>query len=179
MAVILELQHQRRRLAAKRGFEAWNKRFSESLDENTRLEDLDDRILRTLGQGGEGSMVLLNELIMGFMRLGRGARFSDLESPLKLTVMDISLFLLDQVRFEVMRRLGWVVDSPLFRIPILDLVQQFAGSYETMKNHTPDLAPSHPQYRAYQEVFEGDRPVFVRRLIPDAIEAFQETNEGA
>jgi hypothetical protein len=179
MAVILELQHQRRRLKAKRGFEAWNKRFRESLDERACLEDLSDAMLQTLIQSNEGSSLLLYDLIMGFMRLGKGAKFPDLESRAKMAVMDISLFLLDQLRFEVMRRLDWVENSPVFRIPILDLVEQFAASYEAMKNQTPELLPSHPRYHEYKELFEGDRSVFIRRLIPDAIEAFLERNEGA
>jgi len=179
LAEILEFDQQRRRLAAKRGFAAWTERFSESFDENTSLEDLSDSTLRTLIQGGEDSSMLLYEVIMGIMRLGRGAKFHDLESGAKLAVTDITLFLLDQVRFEAMRRLGWVESSPVFRVPIPDLIEHFTTVYSTMKNHTPELHSSHPRYREYREVFEGDRPVFVRKLLPDALESFRERDKGA
>ena len=178
MAVILDLQQQRRHLLAKRGFETWTRRFSDSFDEETCLEDLSDTTLRTLIQSEEASSMLLYGLIMGFMGLGKGAKFFDLESRARMEVMDISLFLLDQLRFEVMRRLGWVEPSPFCLVPLLDLVERFSTVYSGMKNQTPDLLKSHPRYREYQEVFEGDRAVFVRKMIPDAIQAFQE-EEGA
>ena len=179
MAVILDLQQQRRHLLAKRGFETWTRRFSDSFDEETCLEDLSDTTLRTLIQSEEASSMLLYGLIMGFMGLGKGAKFFDLASRTRMEVMDTSLFLLDQLRFEVMRRLGWVEPSPVFHVPLLDLVERFSMVYSGMKNHTPELLKSHPRYREYREAFEGDRAVFVRRLIPDAIEAFQEEEEGA
>jgi hypothetical protein len=179
MAVILELQEQRRRLAAKRGFDSWTRRFSESLDEKTCLKDLNDGILRTLIQSEEDSSLLLYGLIMGFLGLGKGANFYDLESRPRLEVIDTALFLLDQLRFEVMRRLDWVESSPVCCVPLLDLVQQFSTVYSGMKNQAPELLHSHPRYPEYVEAFEGDRSVFVRKLIPDAIQAFQEDEEGA
>jgi hypothetical protein len=179
MAVILQLHQQRRRLTAKRGFESWTRRFLESFDDQTCLEDLSDSILRTLIQNEEGSSLLLYGLIMGLTGLGKGANFYDLESRVRLEVMDTSLFLLDQLRFEVMRRLGWVEPSPVGNVPLLDLVEHFSTVYSGVKNQTPALLRSHPQYREYQEAFEGDRAVFVRKLIPEAIQAFQEEEEGA
>jgi hypothetical protein len=179
MAVILEFQQERRRLTAKRGFAGWAKRFPDSLNEQTSLADLSDTMLRTLSQSGEGSSMLIQDLVIRLMGLGKGASFHDLEREARLAVMDVSLFLLDQMRFEIMRRLSWVENSPVFRLPILDLVERFPSVYSTMKNHTPDLLRSHPRYPEYQEAFEGDRSVFVRRLIPDALEAFQEEDKGA
>jgi hypothetical protein len=179
MAVILELQQQRRRLAAKRGFESWTRRFSESLDEQTCLKDLNDEILRTLIQSEEDSSLLLYGLIMGFLGLGKGADFYDLDSRSRLEIMDTALFLLDQLRFEAMRRLDWVERSPVCCVPLLDLVQQFSTVYSGMKNQAPRLRHSHPRYPEYVKAFEGDRSVFVRKLIPDVIQAFQEDEEGA
>ena len=179
MAVILVFQQQRRRLAAKRGFESWNRRFSESFIEETCLKDLTDDTLRTLIQSEEDSALLLYSLIIGLMGLGKGFKFYDLDSKVRLEVMDISLFLLDQSRFEVMNRLGWIEGSPFSSVPVLDLVQQFSAVYSRMKNQAPHLLQSHPRYREYLEAFEGDRSVFIRKLIPDAIQAFREEEEGA
>jgi hypothetical protein len=179
MAVILELEQRRRRLAAKRGFDAWTRRFSESFDESTCLKDLNDETLRTLIQSEEASSLLLYGLIMGFSGLGKGANFYDLESRPRLEVMDTALFLLDQLRFEVMRRLDWLESSPFSSVPLLDLVQQFSSVYSRMKNQSPELLSSHPRYPEYVKAFEGDRSVFIRKLIPEAIQAFQEEEEGA
>lgn len=179
MAEILDLQEQRRRLNAKRGFAAWSRRFAEAFDENTSVKTLSDPTLRRLIQGGDDSSILLHELIMGIMRLEKGATFHDLESQLKLEVMDIAFFLLDQLRFEVMRRLSWVEASPFFDIPILTLVEGFADIYAPERNHTPELLPSHPRFQEYLEAFVSDRSVFVRKLVPEALEVFQEGYAGA
>jgi hypothetical protein len=179
MAVILDLQQQRRRLVAKRGFESWTRRFSDSFDEQTCVVDLSDTALRTLIQHEEGPSLLIYGLIMGFLGLGKGTTFFELESRVRLEVMDTSLFLLDQLRFEVMRRLGWIEPSPFCLVPLLDLVERFSTVYSGMKHQTPRLHQSHPRYPEYQEVFEEDRGGFVRKLIPDAIQAFQEQEEGA
>jgi hypothetical protein len=179
VAVILELHQERRRITARRGFAGWARRFSDSFNEHTSLADLSDTVLRTLSQTGEGSSLLIQDLVIRLMGLGSGARFQDLERQARMMVMDISLFLLDQFRFEVMRRLGWVENSPVFRLPILDLVERFPAVYSSMKDHTPALLHYHPRYHEYLRAFEGDRSVIVRRLIPDALEVFQEEDKGA
>jgi hypothetical protein len=179
LAEILDFEQQRRRLAARRGFAAWSRCFPETFDDLTPVETLSDTTLRRLIQGGDDSSMLLYELIMGIMRLGKGAKFHDLESHVKLEIMDITIFLLDQLRFEVMRRLGWVEPSPFVGVPIIHLVEDFTATYAPMKNHTPSLLRSHPRYHEYLEIFEGDRPVFIRKLVPQALELFQEGKEGA
>jgi hypothetical protein len=179
MAVILELQHERRRIVARRGFAGWAKRFPDLLNEKTCMADLSDTMLRALGQSGEASSTLIHDLVIRLMGLGNGVGFHDLAREARLAVMDVSMFLLDQIRFEVMRRLGWVENSPVFHVPILDLVERFPTVYSSMKGHSPALLRSHPRYHEYQKAFEGDRSVIVRRLIPDALEAFQEEDKGA
>jgi hypothetical protein len=179
MAVILELQQERRRILARRAFAGWARRFSDQLDEHTRLSDLSDGTLRTLSQSGESASMLIHDLVIRFRGLGNGAKFHDLGREAKMAVMDVSLFLLDQIRFEVMRRLGWVEDSPVFGLPIIDLVEGFPPVCSGIANQTPGLLRSHPLYDEYRAVFEGDRSVFVRKLIPEALEAFQEEDKGA
>lgn len=172
MAAIVNLSEQRRNMAVKRGFQSWEVRFAETYTSQTRLSDLSDTTLRELFRGGpEGSMPLY-DCIMGVLGLGLGPRFYYLENKQRLQVMDIALFLLDQLRFEAMRRLGWVEDSPLFHVPIVDLVLDFGSKYVSMQHWTPTLATSHPAFVDYMDTFETDRGSFIRRLIPQALEEF-------
>jgi hypothetical protein len=172
VAQILEMREKKRQLTAKKGFQGWTRRFTESYDENTRLEDLSDSTLEVLIRGGEESSMPLYELILGVKGLGMGPRFYFMESGDKMAVMDITLFLLDQLRFEAMRRLGWVEDHPTFHAHLVDLVEQFTGRFSAIRNQTPPLSPGHPRYREYAETYEGDRSAFVRRLIPQVLEVF-------
>jgi len=179
VAEILDMQQQRRRLAASRGFAIWSRRFPASYGQTTSVADLSDTVLRALMEGGDDASLLLYELILGVMKLGRGADFDSLASPIKLEVIDKALFLLDQMRFEVMRRLNWVSPSSFAKVPMVDLIENFTTTYASMKHHTPPLLEHHPRYAEYQKLFEADRAVFVRRLVPDALEAFAEEPEGA
>lgn len=179
VAEVLDLQKQRRRLAAKRGFKSWKRRFPDSFDDATTLKDLEEKTLKALIQGGEGSSMPLYDLVLGVLNLGAGARFYSLEGPDKMMVMDVTLFLLDQLRFEAMRRLGWVEDYPARCMPMLDLIEQFVPLYSQTRHQSPPLSPSHPRYDEYRQTFEGDRSAFIRKLIPEAIQIFGAGNEDA
>lgn len=174
MADILDMREKRLQLTARRGFESWNRRYSEHFDEHTRPLDLSDVTLGKLIQPGEESSSAFNEFIMGVRKLGAAARFHFLENIDKMGVMDITLFLLDQLRFEAMRRQGWVDDLPTSTVPLIDLVAEFPTRFSTTRHFAPPLSPRHPRYAEYEKTFEGDRPAFVRRLIPEILEIYRQ-----
>jgi len=176
MAGIVDINEGRRRLAAKKGFAPWASRFKVTFDENTSIRRLDNTVIRYLVRGGEDSSMALYELIMGIKRLGPGPRFHYLDSRYKMRVTDITLFLLDLIRFETMYRLGWLDDYPLLAVPLVDLVVDFKDRFSEARAASPILAVSHPLYQAYRAEYETDRGVFLRKLIPEAIKAFCDFN---
>ena len=93
MARVLDINEGKRRLAAKKGFDPWSRRFRTSLDENTTIRQLDNPVIKYLVQGGEDSAMALYELIMGIRGFGPGTRFHFLDSASKMGVTDITLFL--------------------------------------------------------------------------------------
>jgi hypothetical protein len=172
MAKILDLFEQKRHLTAKRGFESWSKRFRIPFDDNTSIRQLDNYVVKYLIRGEEDSAVALYDLIMAIRGLGPGHRFHYLDSESKMSVTDVTLFLLDLLRFEAMYRLGWLDDYPFLSTPLLDIVLEFSDRFAAARHQCPCLTPSHPKYSQYLAEFEGDRNSFVRRLIPDAIQKF-------
>lgn len=174
MAKVVDMKEKRQELTAKRGFEKWSQRFAESFDENTRLIDLGDLTLAKLIEPGEESSMAIYEFIMGVQGLGTGTRFYFLENLDKMAIMDITLFFLDQLRFEAMRRLGWIEDFPTSKIPLVNLVAEFAVRFSTDKHRTPVLSSAHPRYQEYLKTFEGDRASFIRRLIPEVLEVYRQ-----
>lgn len=172
MAEILDLQDRKRRLVAEKGYAGWIRRFSESFDPKTAVADLSDSTLVVLIRGDEESSLCLYDFIMGVMGLGAGLRFYFLDNAEKMTVMDVTFFLLDQCRFEVMRRLGWLEDYPTLHVPMVDLVTSFRDTFPRERHTAPSLSPGHPGFEQYEKLFGGDRAAYVRRLIPGAIEEF-------
>ncbi len=174
MGKVLNLLEERRLILAKRGFRPWSEMFSEAFDPETTLADLSDQTLAFLIEGDEEANQALQALVMGFRGLGAPAKFHYLDNRNKMLIMDINLYLLDQLRFQAMKRLDWIEDSPAFHVPILDLVENFHARQPPLPQQPPPLSSLHPGFSAYITTFSADRGPFIRRMIPEAISIFKE-----
>jgi hypothetical protein len=180
VADIINLSHFRSKVAADQGFRSWLARFQEQFGPDTRLQDLSPSTLLYLATPGEENLFVFFDLVMGAQGLGGSLRFrlDDLDNDLKMKIMDTAFALVDRVRFEVMRRLGWVVAMPEAEAPIIDLVRQAWRQGEGFGREAPVLTPEHPDYPAYAPLNSMDRVVFLRRLIPRAVGTFRDQVEA-
>ncbi len=175
MGEVIDLERFRSKLAADQGFRTWLARFQEQFGPDTRLQDLSDQTLLYLASPGEENLYVYFDLVMGAQGLGGSLRFrlDDLDNATKLKIMDVAFALIDRVRFEVMRRLGWVEEVPGGETPLIQLVQQAARGGPGFARELPHLAPSHSDYPAYARLRVVDQAVFLRRLIPRAVGEFE------
>ncbi len=132
MTKIVDLQTYRTRALEQRGFGPWQNRFGESFDSTTRIVDLSDSTLYYLAQPGESSSVAYYEFIMGILDLGAAPKFHYLGNRDQMMVVDIHLFLADQMRFEMMRRLEWIRTFEGGKYSLLEMVQEFENSKNKM-----------------------------------------------
>jgi hypothetical protein len=176
MAEVIDLERFRAKVAADQGFRTWLARFKEQFGPETRLVDLSPQTLLYLATPGEENLYVFFDLVMGARRLGGSARFhlDELDSEAKLKIMDTAFALVDRVRFEVMRRLGWVEAVPGLDAPIIALVQQAWRQETVFAREVPKLSPIHPDYEAYLRLNPMDRAVVIRRLIPRAVAAYRD-----
>ena len=174
MTKIVNLKNYRARAVEQKGFGPWHKRFEESYGEKTRLSDLSERTLYLLALPGEDSAVAFYELIMGILGLGAAPKFNYLDREEQMMVVDIHLFLTDQVRFEMMRRLGWLDNFTCEKYRLLKMVQDFNKVKARCKDNHPELVESHPEYFTYKKLTRMDREVFIRRMFPKALETYKE-----
>ena len=177
MTKVVDLHHYRTKLVEKRAFGPWQKRFSETYHTKTRLSDLSDRTLFILAQPGEHSSIAYYETIMGTLDLGPATKFDYLATEMQMRVVDIHLFLADQIRFEMMRRLEWLDSLPCQNISIIEMVQKFDRVKAECGGTPPELAPSHPGYQPYQKLAPRDKEVFIRQILREALEKFAERLE--
>lgn len=180
-AEVIDLERFRAKLAADRGFRTWLARFKEQFGPETGLQDLSPATLLYLASPGEENLYVFFDLIMGTLGLGESVRFrlNDLEDAAKLKIIDAAFALVDRVRFELMRRLGWVAeDIPGGESPIIQLVQQAWRRESDFAREVPRLCQDHPDYESYARLNPMDQVVFIRRLIPRAVGAFQERLEA-
>jgi len=113
------------------------------------------------------------ELIMGILGLGEGPGFYYLDEKDQLRVIDIHLFLADRVRFELMRRLGWLASAPGENHTLLEMVQAFETIKAEVTQKTVALSESHPEYNTFEKLTSADKQVFIRRRLIKALEEFR------
>nr|HID59302.1 hypothetical protein [Desulfobacterales bacterium] len=159
--------------AAERAFAPWRKRFGESFNLESRLIDLSDEVICFLAETGEETDLAFYELILGALNMGKGPKFYYMEGRVRLMVIDIHLFLVDQVRFECMRRLGWLESFPGARYPIIYMVLNYKRLEGEFRNSTPQLARNQPDYVRFQELPPVERESLIRRKIPLALIEFK------
>jgi len=176
VAQVIDLERFRAKVAADAGFRTWLARFKEEFGPETRLVNLSPHTLLFLATPGEENLYVYFDLVMGARGLGASLRFKvdDVDNATKLKIMDAAFALVDRVRFEVMRRLGWVDAVPGGQLPLIEQVQQAWRQGAAFAREVPRLSPAHPGYPAYSKLGPMDQTVFIRRLIPSAVAEFRE-----
>ena len=169
MSEIVEIEKARLEIRAKKGFKNWISRFGCHFGISTRMEDIPDSALVFLAGGNQKSIELFYDLIMGVKDLGRSISFNELDTADKITVIDTHLFLLDRVRYEYMKRLGWLAGYPGEEYHVVELVINFHDLAPDIQARPPALSRSHPCYNEYRSknLFEKDE--LIRGLIPEAL----------
>ena len=109
---------------------------------------------------------------MGIKDLGTTSDFFQLDKAEKMEVIDISIYLLDQLRFECMSRLNWLESSTRSQVPIVELIEQYPQLKEEGTTLVPPLSESHPKYQIFKRLSELEKETFIRKQIPEAIEKF-------
>ncbi len=177
MDKIVDLQSYRARVLEQKAYAHWSKRFGESFSLNTKLSDLSNKTIFLLASPGENSSQAFYELIMGVLDLGEAAKFYYLANQEQMRVVDIHLFLADQIRFEMMRRLGWLKRIASGEYRLVDLVQDFDSIKTKCRGMPPAFVENHREYSLFAPLTPGDKEVFIRRKLQEALEAFKKNLE--
>ncbi len=174
MGKLLNLDEYRHNAAARRGFTPWQNRFGATFNRDTTLADIDAPILYFLALPGEKCTQAYYELIMGVLDLGPSVKFYTLEKKNQMKVTELHLFLSDLIRFEMMRRLEWVVNLACEKSTLIELILHFDALTEKGYDKPPQLSVAHPGYTKFSKLIPRDQEVFIRQLLPEALEAFSD-----
>ena len=173
MPKLVDLQAYRTKVIEQKVFGPWQKRFGEIYHLESRLSDLSDRTLYFLAQPGEKSAIAYYEIIMGVLDFGPATKFNYLPTEQQMQVVDIHLFLADQMRFEMMRRLKWLQGLPCQDYTMVAMVQTYEQIRNKCRDNPPGLTPSHPGSQTYEQLANRDKEIFIRKLLREALEEFQ------
>ena len=173
MTDIIDLEKARLDINVGKAYRNWNSRFGEIFGLSTRLCNISDRILQFLAGGKENSPFYLYDLIMNLHGLGSGFEFNELEPKDKIAVMEIHIFLLDLIRFEYIKRLGWLDSYPGEKFSIVDLILRFDQLAPGMRATPPALGRNHPAYGKFSEMKPFEKEELIRKLVGEALQKMQ------
>lgn len=173
MTDIVDLEKARLEIKAGKGYRNWISQFREQFGSSTCLKDISKKTLIFLAIGRGDSSFFLHDLIMNLQDLGSGFEFNELDTKDKMIVMDRFFFLLDRIRFEFMKRLGWLASYPGEEITLVELVIKFDRLAPGMQARPPVLSRDHPAYPEFCKMNLFEKEELIRKLIPQALKEIQ------
>jgi hypothetical protein len=173
MTEIIDLNEGRLLIAAKKGYRNWARQFKEEFGIGTRLSHISLEAVSFLAQGKDKGTFYLYDLIMNLDGLGSGFEFNELSPKKKMVVIDKYLFLLDHIRFECMKRLGWIEGYPGEEYTLVELINRFDKLAPSLQANVPVLSRNHPDYERYSTMNTFDKESLIRKLIPKAVSEIQ------
>ena len=174
MEDVVDLEKARLEKMAQRGYRNWISQLGEKFQVGTRPSHISIEALRLLARGKETSVFYLYDLIMTLQNLGSGFEFNELNPKAKMAVIDRYLFLLDRIRFEYMKRLGWLEHYPGEEFTLVELITLFKRLAPEMQEKTPSLSRTHPSYGKFCIMNDLGKEEFIRKLIPKALNNIQD-----
>src|SRR4030042_49692 len=174
MTEVIELEKAKLDMAVRRGYRNWKSQFQEDFGSGTRLSDISTKTLSILAYGKDKSTFYLFDLVMNLRNLGSGFEFAELDPKEKMAVMDQYLFLLDRIRFEFMKRLGWLEAYPGEEFALVELVLRFDQMAPRLQASVPLLSRNHSAYEEYRKMSAFEKEEMVRKLIPKALKEIED-----
>jgi hypothetical protein len=171
---VVDIAKARLNINVGKAYRNWIGRLGDDFGLSTRLCHISDKSLRFLAGGVGNSPFYLYDLIMNLQGLGSGFEFNDLDPKNKMSVMDRHLFLLDQIRFEYMKRLGWLDSYAGEEIPIVELVLQFDQLAPGMHARPPVLSKNHSAYSSFCEMNQFEKEELIRKLVGEALQEMRD-----
>jgi len=174
MTEIIELNKVRLDAAVSRGYRNWKSRYKEDFGLQTLLSHISLKTLISLAQAHNRDTFYLYDLIMNLQNLGSGFEFNELASKDKIAVIDRYLFLIDRIRFEYMKRLGWVESYPGEESTLVELIINFDRLGPGLQTRIPSLSRDHPAYEKFRTMNAFEKEEYIRKLIPKALQKIKD-----
>jgi hypothetical protein len=172
MGKVIDMQVRGAEIRLTRAQKLWSLRFPERLDASTYLADLSDGTVLELARLGDEVNGVIHDLVKNVLGLGRDEPFENLSGEDKLEVMDAAFFFIDQVRWEVMGRLGWIHGYAAEEYSAADLIAHHRVINAEFNPPYPQLAEDHPGRSEFLQRSGVDAESMLRAMIPEAVEAF-------
>ncbi|MCF8032662.1 MAG: hypothetical protein K9K66_06765 [Desulfarculaceae bacterium] len=171
---VISLDQARRDKEAMAAFGRWQRRIGHTPAHDERLCDLPPAALAELAELGHQATLALYDVVLGVRGLGPGEVYPDLEPRAKLEALDAFLFLVDQVRFELMARLGWLEPPGPRESSIMEMARDYRQIAAGPGQKPLKLTEVYPSYEQVRRRLHREPEAVVRSVIPQALTAFKD-----
>ncbi len=173
MGEVIDLRKERLRRAGREGLKRWGRRLGYEGHPLVCPSELPEIVLWRLGELDETATLALYDLVMGARGWGAAEGFAYLDPSRKIEALDSFLVLADQLRFELMARLGWVGEWAGRHTPLVEMALEPGQFKPGNPLAVPPLLPSYPHYHHLKRRLALEPEAVVRSLIPGALRAFR------
>lgn len=149
----------------------WALRMGYRLSSRATVASLPDRLILLLAESDPRGASLLEELVC-LIILGKRQPVISLPALVRMRVLEISLFLLDLVRFECMTRLDWIEPQAAREKPLVEILSREPRELKELTRPLR-LRQDHPHFHRFEALPIMEREAFLRRMIPQALELFR------
>ena len=174
MKEVIDLETARLKKRVSKAYRNWTGQFKEEFSISTSLSQISLRTLSFLAVGKEKNSFYIYDLMMNLQDLGSGFEINELSTKDKMKVMNCYLFMIDRVRFEFMKRLGWLESYPGEEFSLVELITQFDQLAPGLQAKTPTLSKKYPSYDKFSKMNLFEQEEFIRKLIPKALKKIQD-----
>jgi hypothetical protein len=171
VAEIIDLEERKRSMGAARLLVEWARALGFSIGPQCSLMELPDKLLWLLAKADPRGQSELEDLIVR-VRRGKKKTSAVLGPRERMEILDVTLFLLDQIRFECMTRLGWIEPLETRQIPLAEILSRPVERLKELKQ-TPKLRQDNPSFHRFQALPLLEKETFIRKQIPQALEIFR------
>lgn len=133
--------------------------------------ELPDRLILVLAQSDPRGASVLEELVC-LIVLGRMQPVKALPPGMRMRILELSLFVLDLVRFECMTRLDWIEPQAARQVPLVEILSREPRELKELTGPLR-LKQDHPHFHRFEALPLMEREVFLRKMIPQAMEVFR------
>jgi hypothetical protein len=163
---------------AQRCFGRWERRLGHTPAATAKVADLPDQVLGRLAELDNEATLALYDLVLGVRGWGAGERFLELQAKAKMEALDAFFFLADQVRFDLMRRLGWVQDLASEHYSMLEMAERPQDILAEFLPAVPRLTRRYHRHDELKQRLALEPGAVVRSLIPEALLIFRRRVAG-
>ncbi len=171
MAEIIHFPRRTPEASTERMLVKWATEMGYRISPRATVASLPDKLVLSLAESDPRGASLLEAMVCVVV-LGKRQPLTALPPQTRMRLLELSLFLIDVVRFECMARLDWIEPQRVRELPLVEILSKEPSELKQLTG-PHRLRQDHPHFHKFEALPLMEKETFVRRMIPQALELFR------